>query len=461
MSIDNIKSELLQKVSNSVNRIYSETVNKEVRSYTNPKLSNIIDIYVALDTSRKSDESIPSEAIYSFDINRRFTQDNGTGIHTSDTLENIIEVQFSEIMLPDYGEYRYYVTTTDPPLVNNAANPPAFTRTPYGIVVVEYKELIHLLSAITTNIGNHVLFRAVVEGNKLRLIPLFDRVTFKTPQIIDKTITLSFTDQKSRLSMMEDMYKNVFICVCQHNNGVGPFPNSLYLGIMIDRSVIFADDRIYIENFYSPSNSLNDYVTNRGGLYISADYRTVANRSDIVFTNPAIQVNGLLDIGVTATRESVTNIENSVYNNALNGINATLTVVNPVGNYFDQAINVGDRVLVKNQSNLVTNGVYDVISLIPLVLQRANMNVRYGTIITVNSITTKYYYISQKSSDTTLIVGNNDIVFKEVPFNTQLYTNVVGILSYPTTVRVMNRSFFIPIRYRKYVQDTSNGILPV
>lgn len=63
---------------------------------------------------------------------------------------------------------------------------------------------------------------------------------------------------------------------------------------------------------------------------------------------------------------------NSVYDNGTSGIGATLTLSDSTNIDFISALQVGDRILVNNQSNSYENGVYEITTLTPLVLTRAS-----------------------------------------------------------------------------------------
>lgn len=454
-----IEKKIVAELKVTITNTTKLTVDKLVDDLT--VYRNFIDVFTTFDTYKKTDNSITTEAIYSYDLLNRFGTYDGVGVFTSEPLDSIIEIEMYEMYLPDYGGYTYHTTTTNPPLVNNTIGPPVFTRTPYGIISIEYKELIHVLSAISTRHGNHFLFRAVVEGNRLRLIPLFNRITLRSPQLIDKTATFTFSDGVSNLAMNEDVYRGVYVYAV--NITAAPWATDQYLAIGLPTTTLNINDRVLISDFNSDVQDLTSYVTNVGGLYISPDYRV--GMSYVVLTNPGISISRPYT-SLVVDAQTLGPL-GGTYTNGDNGVGAEISITTGIPDFSSTNILFGTTILVKDEIDARRNGIYEVTDLVPtstpstMKLTRSttadtNTKLRFGSIITVTT-PGRIYSLNYEKPDVIITFGRSNLRFMEMSVN--LPAPIRGILSAPVTVTVVNRSFIIPVRYRKNIKTTTNHII--
>ena len=452
-----IEQSVMQSVTGLIVDNVRQSVNKVIEDYTTER--NFIDVFITFDTYKRTLNSSIAEGVFSFDLLNRFGSYDGVGVFTPEILDNIIEIEIYEIYLPDYGGYTYNTTTTDPPLVNNTVGPPAFTRTPYGIISIEYRELIHILSAITTRYGNHFLFRAIVEGTRLRLIPLFNRVTLRSPQIIDKTATFTITDGINGLVFSEDVYRGVYF----YDLAVALPPWTApqrYVAIGLPPSVLSINDRILVSDFSSDIQNMTSYITNAGGLYISPDYRITYPFA--VLTNPGITISTSQQYTRLTSNTATKKALGGTYDNGDNGVGARIDAVLDY-DCFISPIVILDGVLVKDEEDASRNGVYSITVLnntsnpptIRLVRAVIPVPLRFGMIIDTATIA-RTYMLEYNITDSIIIFGTTKLRFTEIQGG--LNGNIQGIISPPCTVTVINRSLVIPIRYRKKVKNQTNNI---
>lgn len=431
------------------------------------KNNNVLDVYINYESYSRSTDSDMDNGKLVFDLALKGTTNGENIVYTPEILTEIIEIEFGEIQLPDYGPYTFHTQTTNPQLETNTVLPPAFTRTPYGILSIEYYELIHILSGILSKRNSHMLFRAMVEGSKLRLIPLGKRITFKSPQRLSKTATFTITDTRSVFPLQNDRHTNISVYIVS-NNGVAPF----YLAFGIDRSIIAANERILVTAFNSPYQNVTSYVKNRGGLYISADLRTAFDDPRIVYTNPFINMAGYLPNNVPVNYVSTSEQDNATYNNGVSGVGARLTINSGIQRLDGNAL-VNDIVLIRHESNQVYNGVYTVISVAPFILERLNGYNTSGNMLPGSLVTHigpgagngTQYYLNPNIDVSIFDIGKSPLTF---PVFTMNNTRPVGVTSRfeavlctECDVIILNKAFTIPIRYRKMSDKVTNGIIPI
>ncbi len=422
-----------------------------------------IDVFLLIDSSRRNNGSNIEMGRFSFGLDGRYgssAQQAEGGVYVNEPLVDIIEVEIPPFFIPNRGQYTFHTDTSALTLVpSQLANPPPlFDRMPYRVISIEYEEIKHLIPCLQDRKADHFMFLVTDEGERLRLTPLFGRITFKSPQRLDKILTLTFTDPVRSLPFSNDIYDVVTVY-----GVIPPGETSPLIAFNIGREVL-PNERIYPQGVETANGDLSLYLNNAGGLYVAPDFRRPLDDATLVFTNPLIKLPSSMQAKTADFVTSAPLPGKVTYSNGVGGVGATLTGDGPIGNGITAPLptNPYRRLLVKDEVRAETNGLYDVVAANPFILRRtrgadSSRSLFPGMFFLVGGLT---YNIPFSPSSRSIDIGNVPIKFNLFSVSSAKDTLYRCLVSPPCTVIVSGRRFFIPIRFRKHSKTATNFIMP-